>query len=70
VSLALRNAIARGFYLIMATAFLIQRLWLLVFSGQWPELPPGTPYIQMVAIAVPLVLIAFATVGLRKRWLR
>jgi multidrug transporter EmrE-like cation transporter len=70
VSLVLRRKVSRWFYLIMAIAFAIHRIWLLLLSGLFSELPAGTPYLQMVAIILPIALIAFVALGVRKNWIR
>lgn len=70
ISLALRRRIASWFYLLMAAAFIVHRVWLLLFSGLWPELPPGKPFAQLIVVLIAFLLFFFARFGVRRNWLQ
>ena len=70
LSLLLRRAWAQWLYLISLIGFSIQRFWFAVLSGQLAELPSYIPVTMFMVIVVPLILIGFTRVALRRGWVR
>ena len=70
LGLLLRKGWARWLYVVSLIGFSVQRFWLGVLSGQLADLPSYVPFTMFMVIVVPLLLIGYATLGLRKGWIR
>ena len=70
LGLLLRRAWAQWLYLTSLLGFSVQRFWFAVLSGQLAELPSYIPVTMFMVIVVPLALIGFTRVALRRSWVR